>query len=132
MTRRSKLRVNTKEGRGTTWPSRTAGRSLTKPKETPKGQDQVAATASTPYLAGELTRTAPPLYFAHRLGKKYGNRIRIADSQFGNRRMMLLNSRHCLLFSMSATERARIQSVISLSESRSASRSTSTKATPSE
>ena len=79
ITRRSKLRVSANVGHATIAPPRTTGRGLASPNETPSGCVHVPATTSTPYLAGELTRTAPPRYLHQRLGDQAGQ----ADQQRG-------------------------------------------------
>ena len=67
--RRSKLSVSVKIGRATMAPSWTTARCLTRPNDTPTGHGQVVTTASAPYLAGELTRAAPPRYFTQAFGE---------------------------------------------------------------
>ena len=74
-----------KVGHATIVSPRTTGRRLASPNETPSGCVHVPATTSTPYLAGELTRTAPPRYLLQRLGTRQGKRISRVERQDGNR-----------------------------------------------
>src|SRR5262245_61023214 len=95
ITRRSKLSVNMNVGRARTLPARTTGRSFTSPNEMPRGTDQVAATASTPYLAGELISTEPPRQRTHALGIRHVNRCSKLANQQGSRVFTVWNARHC-------------------------------------
>src|ERR1700693_3109183 len=128
MMRRSKLQMRLNVGQALICPCLTTGRSLTNPKDTPTGQEQHAATVSTPYLAGDVTRAAAPRYRSQSRGKKYGSLTSNKASQTGNRLMTPLNCFHCSLVCVSLLESSESHVVISDKDFSFASRMISTKA----
>src|SRR5438270_13455316 len=103
ITRRSKPSVSVNVGHATIASPRTTGRFLAIPNDTPSGCVHVPATTSTPYLAGELTRTAPPRYLVQILGIRQGKPLSRVESQDGSRPTRVVNSRHCLFVDGSQT-----------------------------